>query len=305
MMTRGYKTSKTVKRAIRVKELIDSGKTESQILDEMQISKDTLKELCKVNGCEWWLNQPLKIRDPERYAQFIDKCRQAAIDQHETSGNKVSETEFAGRIKERSSGRWEYVDGYAGVDSRVNCKCTTCGAIRSFSGKTIRAYNGMNAPCSNCVSIKNKLDKESRIAWGIIKNRKTKKISGEQIGLAFCKNCGELILDGKRKTFCSIRCQKSDHNRTHDRRLDGKIIDKDISLEKLYDRDHGICYLCGGKCDWDDYEERDGTWIVGKTYPTIEHVIPLCDGGKHSWSNIKLAHHACNSKKGRHPLGEM
>lgn len=287
---------KTVLRAIKLKELIDAGKTETEILEEMGISKSTLRSLCKINGCQDWLARPLKIRDPERYAQFIETCRQAAI--NETNELKVSEETFAERIRLKSSGRWEYVDGYSGVDSRVNCRCTKCGAIRSFSGKTIRAYNGMNAECPNCVSVRNEELKKSRIAWGIIKNRKTTRNSGEQIGLLFCKNCGQLIVDSKRKSFCSEKCSNRMHDRNNAHRLDGKIIDADISLERLYDRDRGTCSLCGCKCDWDDYEERDGNFVVGKTYPTIDHVIPLAKGGKHSWENVKLACHSCNSKYG-------
>ena len=33
-------------------------------------------------------------------------------------------------------------------------------------------------------------------------------------------------------------------------------------------------------------------------YPTIDHVMPLAKGGMHSWDNVRLAHHGCNSAKG-------
>ena len=125
--------TRTLLKAIRIKELIEAGKTESEILEELQITHGTLARICKANGCEWWIRQPQKIRDPERYYQFIEKCRQAAIEQ--TNELRVSEEEFAQRIKEKSSGRWEYVNGYSGVDSKVNCRCTKCGAVRSFSDR--------------------------------------------------------------------------------------------------------------------------------------------------------------------------
>lgn len=262
----------------------------------MGISKETLRSLCKINGCQDWLAQPLKIRDPERYARFIETCRQAAINETNTYELKVSEEAFAERIREKSAGRWEYVDGYAGVDSRVNCRCTKCGAIRSFSGKTIRAYNGMNSECPNCVAIRNEEKKKSRAAWESIK--KVKKTTGIQVRLKECLCCGEFFVPTKNEKYCSKKCRNRMHDRNHAHRLDGKIIDKDISLERLYDRDKGTCSLCGCKCDWDDYEDKDGCWVVGKTYPTIDHVIPLAKGGKHSWSNVKLACHECNTKYG-------
>lgn len=281
---------KTVLNAIRLKELIAAGKTETEILEELGISEQTLHSLCKISGCQDWLAQPLKIRDPGRYARFIETCRQAAIKQ--TNELRVSEEDFAERIRRKSSGRWEYVDGYSGVDSTVNCRCTKCGAVRSFSGKTIRGKNGMSRPCQNCAEQEN----ERRKVWEVIKN--AKKTTGVQVKMKECLCCGRLFVPEQNRKYCSKKCADSMHDRNHEHRLDGKIVDKDISLEKLYDRDLGVCSLCGCKCDWDDYEDRGTYWVVGKTYPTIDHVIPLAKGGKHSWNNVKLACHECNTKYG-------
>lgn len=84
------------------------------------------------------------------------------------------------------------------------------------------------------------------------------------------------------------------------RRAEGaeKIIDKDISLDKVFDRDKGICYLCGGVCNKKDIRYENGAWIVGDRYPSIDHVKPLSKGGEHSWKNVRLAHYSCNIKKG-------
>lgn len=38
-------------------------------------------------------------------------------------------------------------------------------------------------------------------------------------------------------------------------------------------------------------------------YPTIEHIIPISNGGVHSWDNVKLAHFRCNCKKGVREIG--
>jgi 5-methylcytosine-specific restriction endonuclease McrA len=34
------------------------------------------------------------------------------------------------------------------------------------------------------------------------------------------------------------------------------------------------------------------------TAPTVDHIIPLARGGSHTWDNVQLAHHLCNSLKG-------
>ena len=76
------------------------------------------------------------------------------------------------------------------------------------------------------------------------------------------------------------------------------IIDRDITLRQVYEKDNGVCYLCGKKCDYEDYKIINNVFIVGDNYPSIDHVIPISRGGEHSWGNVRLAHRSCNSKKG-------
>ena len=75
------------------------------------------------------------------------------------------------------------------------------------------------------------------------------------------------------------------------------VIDRDITLQKLFERDGGVCYLCGRPCDFNDVEIRDGVPIYGHDYPSIDHVVPASRGGLHSWKNVKLSHIVCNIKK--------
>lgn len=115
-----------------------------------------------------------------------------------------------------------------------------------------------------------------------------------------CIVCGEKYetLNPSQVT-CSSKCSKRWKYHKRDARLKGKIVDNDITLEALYNRDSGVCYLCGCKCNWNDKTiTKEGYQITGQTYPTIEHVIPLALGGQHSWENIKLACFHCNSIKG-------
>lgn len=113
-----------------------------------------------------------------------------------------------------------------------------------------------------------------------------------------CKECGTFYIGG-RGSYCSEECKRKHINRKHDKRLDrAKRIDKSISLKKLYKRDKGICWICGGKCDYKDYvKDENGYFIVGTNYPSIDHVYPLSKGGNHEWNNVRLAHHYCNTLK--------
>lgn len=114
-----------------------------------------------------------------------------------------------------------------------------------------------------------------------------------------CEICGKPYhtLNTNQKT-CSPECSKRLQNIHRDHRIPkGAVIDRNISLASLYERDKGTCHICGLACDYNDYEIVDGVKKIGNLYPTIDHVIPLSRGGLHEWENVKLAHRICNSIK--------
>ena len=71
------------------------------------------------------------------------------------------------------------------------------------------------------------------------------------------------------------------------------MFDESISLKALFNRDGGICQLCGRPTDWSDIK----CGHIGRLYPTLDHIIPLSKGGAHTWDNVQLAHMACNAGK--------
>lgn len=115
-----------------------------------------------------------------------------------------------------------------------------------------------------------------------------------------CEECGALFycLDSENRVTCSAECSRLYKNHKADRRVpDNQRVDK-IALKKLYKRDKGICYLCGGKCDWNDWRlSKKGNPYPGNKYPTIEHVIPISRGGLDAWDNVRLACWKCNTQK--------
>lgn len=60
-----------------------------------------------------------------------------------------------------------------------------------------------------------------------------------------------------------------------------------IPLDVLYTRAGGVCALCGEHVDRAD--------------ASIDHIIPLSDGGPHVWQNVQLAHKKCNVARGNAP----
>lgn len=116
-----------------------------------------------------------------------------------------------------------------------------------------------------------------------------------------CPECGKIfegtgVQGGKR--YCSDACRKRKQNRGHDRRLNRcNIRDNSITLKKLYERDGGVCQICGAKLSFSGDPNSD-------EYPSIDHIIPISKGGDHVWNNVQLACRRCNTEKSDN-LGEF
>lgn len=210
---------------------------------------------------------------------------------------------------------FSYVSGYTHCDGFATIRCNKCGT--EFVRSCVSIRKGKNTTCPKCKEKekeerKSEIDKKKRESSNLSKIkaeiRKEKSARAKQQmqeskkRVAVCPECGkEFVTYNKKAITCSKQCSKKRQNRKPDRRLTNEnIIDKDITLESLYKRDSGVCYLCGGKCNLEDYVVRDGTIICGDWYPSIEHIIPLSKGGKHAWKNVMLAHRKCNYIKRDH-----
>ncbi|MCG0679858.1 hypothetical protein IMAU70100_01054 [Lactiplantibacillus plantarum] len=124
-------------------------------------------------------------------------------------------------------------------------------------------------------------------------------INSKPIFFKQCKWCGKTFeTTSKFRCYCSKKCGKEKKNQYHTEKKskryerakkNGKY--EIISLQRLYVRDKGKCYLCGKHLVLnEDYNRTDA--------PTIEHVIPICKGGTNTWDNVKLACRKCNDEKG-------
>lgn len=203
-----------------------------------------------------------------------------------------------------------------------NSKLEPCHVKCAICGKEFDTFNQSKKTCSDECSkelkkIRNR--KRDRNTWDEYiniqkerakRNAEIKRIEKEWYKAIHtvereCKICGSLFycLDKEIKCTCSSECSREYARRKRNYRNDTRInksnlIDKDISLEKLFIRDNGICYICGGACDWSDKTTNNKIIYYGRNYPSKEHVIPLSKGGLHSWENVRLAHLGCNVDKG-------
>ena len=206
------------------------------------------------------------------------------------------------RIIEKANPNLEYFGGFVNVDSPVDIRCKVCGHVFSRSMITFR-HRDKSILCPACDKVRKQEEKEQTRLKRLEeskKHRQDKKIekmlakSHVQTSLRFCPVCNTAFIGNK--VYCSERCRNQN-----------KWMMKDgyrykFPLEELYQRDHGICYLCGGLCDWNDKIIVDDVIVYGNTYPSRDHVIPKSQGGENSWNNLRLAHRICNSLKSDAPL---
>lgn len=122
----------------------------------------------------------------------------------------------------------------------------------------------------------------------------------KQYACPVCDCSFESIYEQK---YCSDKCRKKSKSKKKDLKRRGKLfengkVDRDININALIKMNNNSCHICGGKCDKHDYTiNKDGAFITGDNYPSIDHIKPISKGGTHTWDNVKLAHFLCNRLK--------
>lgn len=235
----------------------------------------------------------IKAIGNEKYCSV--ECRTAALQESKRISNRES---------------WRRTHNYEPPEKRT---CAVCGKEFTPKNKESKAQT-CSRKCRDLMRYCNGLTGEAREAHKLESKRKSlekavqawkeKAAQAREVKppkeytwyTGTCKVCGnEFRTLNPKQVTCSKECgKKLKYARKQHRIPKAQLIDKDITLEALYRRDAGVCYLCGKLCDWDDKHDN----VVGANYPSIDHIIPIARGGLHSWGNVRLAHHLCNSVKG-------
>ena len=207
--------------------------------------------------------------------------------------------------------RLEYVGEYSGSNGSCKVRCKTCGAVFYVSWWSVRHSKAGCQACRDAENNKRKQAKAEEKAEKVLRAERERQARAEEkrqekerkeaekaARVHPCVICGMLTSN---KYCCSTGCARKKNDRDKELRRRMKLVeamvDKDISLEEVYRRDNGVCYLCGEPCDWEDKEITERGIFCGNKYPSIDHVQALANGGTHSWDNVRLAHRICNSKK--------
>lgn len=227
-------------------------------------------------------------------------CRGIRPGNQYTSGLFDREANAIRHINERVP-LFEYAGNFTGIDGYVDLKCKACGTIVRKSFVCVKQGTATCKVCSDKEKELVKAKRKRQAETNRIEQYRQRMLSKSyvQTEMKQCPGCGMLFTGGN--VYCSISCRKKVLNaRGKDkriRRVSSVVIDKNITLESLFERSKGKCALCGGQCDYTDYHYKGNVFIAGNQYPSIDHIVPLSKGGLHSWDNVQLAHRICNTKK--------
>jgi hypothetical protein len=128
-----------------------------------------------------------------------------------------------------------------------------------------------------------------------------RRVSRPSLVAGYCRACGAAFVDVWLAESSSITCSESCAKRVQRQRRRARQRDayiENVSPAYVYRRDGWRCYLCGKRV------KRDAQ-VPDPMAPTIDHVIPLSQGGTHELSNVRCAHFICNSIKGHRGGGEQ
>lgn len=66
-----------------------------------------------------------------------------------------------------------------------------------------------------------------------------------------------------------------------------------ITFNDLLVRDGPLCQICGEYMDWQTGRYRSRV--------SLDHIIPISQGGTHTMDNVRMVHLSCNSRKSDRP----
>jgi 5-methylcytosine-specific restriction endonuclease McrA len=240
---------------------------------------------------------------------------------NQESKRPQSKQNFIDKFNETYYHRFQYVSGYTNCESRIICKCLVCGVEFETGAQYVRR-GGRNIQCKTCLAYDRKIkliyakDERNR-AKAIVSNERKIRRDNQRKSLVIqrealrkskeryftCVECGTRFISSREQMYCDIRCMHKAQDRKKDVRKRSRIItngevDWSISISKLIKRDNNTCHICNSKCDRNDFVmDNRGSFITGRKYPSVDHVIPVSKGGTHTWNNVKLAHCYCNAVK--------
>ena len=280
--------------------LRESGRTYGQIGNIIGVSDMTVRKWCMRSGIsermhldpkrkDEVLRECRRLRDEGKYYSEIEKIvgvSKTVIEQA-CKGTRVRDYSELGITRKmlrdkcnEDTVKFLEIRGYTNIhridDSQYfSCVCTVCGEESTFFHPT--SNKDCLYRCQHCEQRKRdevreiKKEIEARICKELRKiqreqrereaeERKRERLEARKHP---CPICGAETTNRK---YCSVKCKRKAYNgekyARRYARLKAAIVDGDITLERLYKRDKGVCHICGELCNYHDFKEEQGPLSV-------------------------------------------
>lgn len=230
--------------------------------------------------------------------------RGVARDAADEKKRKHAHEAFVKRFEQQYGDKFEYLGGYTKQYCKVRLRCKACG----YEFDRVIDWKSSYIKCERCMredAERHAAERKAERAKAA-KDREAAELKKDKT----CVFCGKVFHSKNASaSYCSCECKKKRHNQASNRRKRqnhsnqcgyrsrakryGVEYVAGITLRKVYERDGGICQICGKRTDFGDRAYG----MSGPTYPSIDHIVAMKNGGGHTWDNVQLAHMLCNSYK--------
>ncbi len=178
-----------------------------------------------------------------------------------------------------------------------NRTCDMCGAAyvacdyrQRFCSRTCAKLDYPNRRWPSCRLYWHSCSRCSRtFATG----RATARFCSDECAERRCR-CGAPIQPRRRSCAGCVEAARKAGNRAYRARRRARrraAVSEPFTVEAVFERDGWRCHLCGKQV------LRDAR-VPHPKAPTIDHLVPLADGGDHTRANVATAHFLCNSLRG-------
>lgn len=188
------------------------------------------------------------------------------------------------------------------------------GARRARAAERARAQGEVAptecAECGNPVASRRAKYCSDGCRRAVARRRERRRAAAKVVrraGAIRCPGCGVTFrpkYGDKRRRFCSRLCARREERRkrgpeTHRTRARRFGVEYEpINRMKVFWRDRWRCGICRDKID-----RR-----LKHPHPmsaTLDHIVPMSEGGPHRYENVQAAHWLCNVSKGNGSAGEQ
>ena len=166
--------------------------------------------------------------------------------------------------------RNQYTKRPAAPGMKVCCRCEIEKPIAEYT-KNRAKPDGLDARCKECKKEVREIRREYNSAYG-------KKWREENRG--YVEMYRKCYSDTHRlEENARLRVQAAKR-----RKILAENFIEEVDYNKILERDNYMCHICNKPVEPQDVH--------------FDHVVPLSKGGAHSMENVKVAHSACNLRKG-------